>query len=164
MDWELLIEQIQSNWTAIVATFGVAGGGIWAVISNISKSKLGMNLTGLNTAFYNIETKVVSKVEALSKILYDKLEVFEERMKIAESQNLELKKENVLLANAVVELVSVANVPVQAKEKFYGGLNSLSIINEKVGEALNATIEVQKIAKTVELNKSQETIDKLSVV
>ena len=55
-------------------------------------------------------------------------------MKIAESQNLEPKKENVLLANAVVELVSVANVPVQAKEKFYGGLNSLSIINEKVGE------------------------------
>lgn len=164
MDWELLIEQIQSNWTAIVATFGVAGGGIWAVISNISKSKLGMNLTGLNTAFYNIETKVVSKVEALSKILYDKLEVFEERMKIAESQNLELKKENVLLANAVVELVSVANVPVQAKEKFYGGLNSLSIINEKVGEALNTTIEVQKISKTVELQRSQETIDKLSGV
>ncbi len=164
MDWELLIEQIQSNWTAIVATFGEAGGGIWAVISNISKSKLGMNLTGLNTAFYNIETKVVSKVEALSKILYDKLEVFEERMKIAESQNLELKKENVLLANAVVELVSVANVPVQAKEKFYGGLNSLSIINEKVGEALNTTIEVQKISKTVELQKSQETIDKLSGV
>jgi hypothetical protein len=164
MDWNLLIEQIQSNWTSIVATFGVAGGGIWAVISKIRQSKLFLNFDGLNKSFSNIESKVVSKVEALSKILYDKLEVFEERMKIAESQNLELKKENVLLANAVVELVSVANVPVQAKEKFYGGLNSLSIINEKVGEALNTTIEVQKISKTVELQKSQETIDKLSGV
>lgn len=164
MDWNLLIEQIQSNWTAIVATLGVSGGGLWAILSNISKSKLGSNLTSLNTAFYNIESKVVGKVEAFSKILYEKLEAFEQRMNIAESQNLELKKENVLLANAVVELVSVANVPVQAKEKFYGGLNSLSIINEKVGEALNATIEMQKIAKTVEVNKSQETIEKLSGV
>ena len=72
-------------------------------------------------------------------------------------KTLNFKKENVLLANAVVELVSVAN-PVQAKEKFYGGLNSLSIINEKVGEALNTTIEVQKISKTVELQKAKKPL------
>jgi NAD kinase len=162
--WESIIEWLNQNWTPFIATLGVGGGGLLVTLGNLSKAKLNLNVSSVMGKLTSLEGVVVQRIEKISKIVYDKLEAFEERMKIQEKENNTLKQENVMLANLVVEALSIANVPLQGKEKFYAGLNDISIINQKIAETLKATIDMSKIAKEQDLAKTKENIDKLSGV
>ena len=161
MDYNAVIQSITENWGAIMSTVVVGGGSIWALLSKIGANKFSSNLT-------RIESSMFKKFDAVGKTTFDVLTKVErvlsnvqDRVSIMEKANETLSKENLVLSNLVIEALSVAPIPLSAKEKFYGGIQDLTIVNDKVKDALLAIQEAQKVQKQVETQKEQDLYSKL---
>ena len=161
MDYNALIQSIMDNWGAIMATVVAGGGGIWALLSKISRNKFTHNLN-------SVEVSLFRKFDAVGKTTFEVLAKVEgalanveRRVAIMEQSNDALSKENLVLSNLVIEALSIANIPLSAKESFFGGIQDMVVVNDKVKSTLTSIIEAQKMQKQLDDKKGQEIYSKL---
>lgn len=161
MDYNAVIQSITENWSAIMSTILVGGGSFWALLNKISKNKF-------NHELGSFQSTVTRKFDAVGKTTFDVLSkvdksmsAMEQRISSMEKTNQVVSQENLVLSNLVVELMALAPIPLSAKEKFYGGIHDMTIINDKVKDALLAIQEAQKIQKQTQDKKETELYEKL---
>jgi hypothetical protein len=159
--WYDIINWASEQWVELVATGGVTVASIkWFVVDRITLSKKNLELGN----FKGIIQQVDTDVKAVSKVLYDKFEGFQSQLKEYESKVDAVTQENAVLANLLVQTLTVANIPVEAKQKFYEGLMQTVKINDAIKDTLHTVIEKQQqIQETIAI-ENIETAEKLSEV
>ena len=159
--WYDIINWASEQWVELVATGGVTVASIkWFVVDRITLSKKNLELGN----FKGIIQQVDTDVKAVSKVLYDKFEGFQSQLKEYEGKVDAVTQENAVLANLLVQTLTVANIPVEAKQKFYEGLMQTVKINDAIKDTLHTVIEKQQqIQETIAI-ENIETAEKLSEV
>lgn len=149
--WADIIQWASDQWVELVATGGVTVASIkWFIVDRITLTKKNLEVGN----FKGIVQQVDADVKAVSKVLYDKFEGFQDQLQQYEQKVDAVTQENSVLANLLVQTLSVANIPVDAKQKFYEGLMQATKINDAVKETLNTVIAKQQEAQ-VNLQKTQ---------
>ena len=142
--WADIIQWASDQWVELVATGGVTVASIkWFVVDRIALTKKNLEVGN----FKGVIQQVDADVKSISKVLYDKFEGFQGQLKEYEQKVDAVTQENSLLANLLVQTLSVANIPVEAKQKFYEGLMQATKINDAVRETLNTVIVKQQEAQ-----------------
>jgi len=159
--WADIIQWASDQWVELVATGGVTVASVkWFIVDRITLAKKNLELGN----FKGIVQQVDTDVKAVSKILYDKFEGFQSQLKEYEGKVEAVTQENAVLANLLVQTLTVANIPVEAKQKFYEGLMQTVKINDAIKETLHTVIEKQQqIQETLAVENTQ-TVEKLSEV
>lgn len=155
--WGSIIEFMNDQWVELVATGGVTIASIkWFVIDRITLTKKNLEVGNFKGVIQQVDTDV----KAISKVLYDKFEGFQDQLQQYEHKVDAVTQENTVLANLLVQTLSVANIPVDAKQKFYEGLMQATKINDTVKETLNAVIakqqEVQAQLEQTQVDNTQK--------
>lgn len=153
--WDSIIQFAQDSWVELMATGGVTIATIkWFIIDKINLAKKELDVINFKAKIQDVG----QDVKVVTKVLYDKFEEFQNEFEKQNAKIDSVTKENVLLANLAVQAISVANIPVDAKEKFFNSMVEAVKINDEIKKTLEIIIEKQK---EVQL-KSQETIDNTS--
>lgn len=147
--WDSIISFVESSWIELVTTSGVTFAGIkWFIVDKINLAKKEIDVVNFKAKIQDVG----QDVKVVTKVLYEKFEDFQKTFEGYQNKIDNVSKENVMLANLLVETLSVANIPVDAKEKFYKGLIDVAKINEDVKKTLEIVIE-----------KKQEDIQKIKL-
>lgn len=147
--WDSIISFVESSWIELVTTSGVTFAGIkWFIIDKINLAKKEIDVVNFKAKIQDVG----QDVKVVTKVLYEKFEDFQKTFEGYQNKIDNVSKENVMLANLLVETLSVANIPVDAKEKFYKGLIDVAKINDDVKKTLEIVIE-----------KKQEDIQKIKL-
>jgi hypothetical protein len=159
--WESIIQFAQDSWVELVTTSGVTLAGIkWFVVDKLNLAKKEVDVINFKAKIADVG----QDVKVVSKVLYDKFDEFKVQF---EQQNAKIElvtKENTMLANLAVQALAVANIPVDAKEKFFNSMMSTVNINEDIKNTLSSIINKQKETQVNIQENTQETIDKLKEV
>ena len=159
--WESIIQFAQDSWVELVTTSGVTLAGIkWFVVDKLNLAKKEVDVINFKAKIADVG----QDVKVVSKVLYDKFDEFKIQF---EQQNAKIElvtKENTMLANLAVQALAVANIPVDAKEKFFNSMMSTVNINEDIKNTLSSIINKQKETQVNIQENTQETIDKLKEV
>lgn len=159
--WADIIQWASDQWVELVATGGVTVASIkWFVIDRITLAKKNLEVGN----FKGVIQQVDADVKSISKVLYDKFEGFQGQLKQYEEKVDAVTKENAVLANLLVQTLSVANIPVEAKQKFYEGLMQATKINDAVKETLNTVIAKQQEAQAQLQQTQVDNTQKLNEV
>jgi hypothetical protein len=159
--WGELIQWVSDGWVELVATGGVTVASIkWFVVDRITLSKKNLELGN----FKGIIQQVDTDVKAVSKILYDKFEGFQTQLKEYEGKVDAVTQENAVLANLLVQTLTVANIPVEAKQKFYEGLMQTVKVNDAIKDTLHTVIEKQKQVQENLVVENTQNAEKLNEV
>ena len=159
--WADIIQWASDQWVELVATGGVTVASIkWFVVDRITLTKKNLEVGN----FKGVIQQVDADVKSISKVLYDKFEGFQGQLKEYEQKVDAVTQENALLANLLVQTLSVANIPVEAKQKFYEGLMQATKINDAVRETLNTVITKQQEAQTQLQQTQVDNTQKLNEV
>ncbi|NCU32927.1 MAG: hypothetical protein EOM23_08365 [Candidatus Moranbacteria bacterium] len=110
------------------------------------------------------EKKWLKRLDFVANETKDVKEKFDKAM----SQMSLLIKENSVkdeqiqvLSNLVVQTLSVSNIPVAQKEKFYNSLNSISVVSENTTQVLKGVIEQTKTLETQRQSNLNSSLEKL---
>jgi hypothetical protein len=153
--WDSVIQFAQESWIELVTTGGVSIAAIkWFVVDKINLAKKELDVINFKAKIQDVG----QDVKVVTKVLYDKFEEFQNEFEKQSVKIDSVTKENVMLASLAVQAISVANIPVDAKEKFFNSMVETVKINDEIKKTLEIIIEKQK---EVQL-KSQETIDNTS--
>lgn len=153
--WDSVIQFAQESWIELVTTGGVSIAAIkWFVVDKINLAKKEIDVINFKAKIQDVG----QDVKVVTKVLYDKFEEFQNEFEKQSVKIDSVTKENVMLASLAVQAISVANIPVDAKEKFFNSMVETVKINDEIKKTLEIIIEKQK---EVQL-KSQETIDNTS--
>ena len=153
--WDSIIQFAQDSWVELMATGGVSIAAIkWFIIDKINLAKKELDVINFKAKIQDVG----QDVKVVTKVLYDKFEEFQNEFEKQSAKIDSVTKENVMLANLAVQAISVANIPVDAKEKFFNSMVETVKINDEIKKTLEIIIEKQR---EVQL-KSQETIDNTS--
>lgn len=153
--WDSVIQFAQESWVELVTTGGVSIAAIkWFVVDKINLAKKELDVINFKAKIQDVG----QDVKVVTKVLYDKFEEFQKEFEKQSVKIDSVTKENVMLANLAVQAISVANIPVDAKEKFFNSMVETVKINDEIKKTLEIIIEKQK---EVQL-KSQKTIDNTS--
>lgn len=153
--WDSIIGFVETSWIELVTTSGVTLAGIkWFVIDKINLAKKDIDVINFKAKVQDVG----QDVKVVTKVLYEKFEDFQKTFESYQSKIDNVSKENVMLANLVVETLSVANIPVDAKEKFYKGLMEVAKINDDVKKTLEIVITKKK-EQVAAQQTEQEKID-----
>lgn len=153
--WDSVIQFTQESWVELVTTGGVSIAAIkWFVVDKINLAKKELDVINFKAKIQDVG----QDVKVVTKVLYDKFEEFQKEFEKQSVKIDSVTKENVMLANLAVQAISVANIPVDAKEKFFNSMVETVKINDEIKKTLEIIIEKQK---EVQL-KSQKTIDNTS--
>jgi len=159
--WYDIINWASEQWVELVATGGVTVASIkWFVVDRITLSKKNLELGN----FKGIIQQVDTDVKSVSKILYDKFEGFQSQLKEYEGKVDAVTQENAVLANLLVQTLTVANIPVEAKQKFYEGLMQTVKVNDAIKDTLHTVIEKQKQVQENLVVENTQNAEKLSEV
>jgi len=150
--WDSIIQFAQESWIELVTTSGVSIAAIkWFIVDKINLAKKELDVINFKAKIQDVG----QDVKVVTKVLYDKFEEFQNEFEKQSVKIDSVTKENVMLASLAVQAISVANIPVDAKEKFFNSMVETVKINDEIKKTLEIIIEKQK---EVQL-KSQETID-----
>jgi hypothetical protein len=159
--WVEIIQWASDQWVELVATGGVTVASIkWFVVDRITLAKKNLELGN----FKGIIQQVDTDVKSVSKILYDKFEGFQSQLKEYEGKVDAVTQENAVLANLLVQTLTVANIPVEAKQKFYEGLMQTVKINDAIKDSLHTVIEKQKQVQENLVVENTQNAEKLNEV
>jgi hypothetical protein len=159
--WVEIIQWASDQWVELVATGGVTVASIkWFVVDRITLAKKNLELGN----FKGIIQQVDTDVKSVSKILYDKFEGFQSQLKEYEGKVDAVTQENAVLANLLVQTLTVANIPVEAKQKFYEGLMQTVKINDAIKDTLHTVIEKQKQVQENLVVENTQNAEKLNEV
>lgn len=159
--WVEIIQWASDQWVELVATGGVTVASVkWFVVDRITLAKKNLELGN----FKGIIQQVDTDVKSVSKILYDKFEGFQSQLKEYEGKVDAVTQENAVLANLLVQTLTVANIPVEAKQKFYEGLMQTVKINDTIKDTLHTVIEKQKQVQENLVVENTQNAEKLNEV
>lgn len=159
--WEQIINLVTEQWVELVATGGVTIASIkWFVVDRIALTKKNLEVGN----FKGVIQQVDADVKSISKVLYDKFEGFQEQLQQYEQKVDAATQDNALLANLLVQALSVANIPVDAKQKFYEGLMQATKINDAIRQTLNTIIVKQQEAQAKLQQTQTDNTQKLNEV
>lgn len=159
--WDSIIQFAQDAWIEIVATGGVTAATIkWFIVDKINLAKKELDVINFKAKIQDVS----QDVKVVTKVLYDKFEDFQKTVEGYQGKLDNVTKENVMLANLVVETLSVANIPVDAKEKFYAGLINISKINDDVKNTLQIVLDKKKKEQEQNQTVTQDLTNKLDEV
>lgn len=158
--WETIIGWVNEQWVAITSTGALGLIGLKTfVLDKLSLAKKTEEYSALSGT-------VIAKDQATSA----KIEVIYEQNKALLNENKELKASILNLTSVVekftsltVQALSVANVPVQAKEGYYNALLETVAVPKTVLDNLKNTVDLQKLvqdAKTTVNSKITEVLKK----
>ncbi len=161
MNWETIIQTLTNNWAELGITgVGLMAGFKWFITDKITQGKNSLDYNLLRSQVGTFDKSFGTKLE----VVFNKVETLSNLVQSLTKENA-IKDEQVnVLSNLVVEALSVANVPLANKDKFYAGLNQVSIINANVSEALKGIIDTQKETKQTQDNTNQVLMDSLKGV
>jgi hypothetical protein len=159
--WETIIQFAEEQWVGLMTTGGVTLASIkWFVLDKINFAKKEADVVNFKSKINDVG----QDVKVVSKVLYEKFEDLQGKF---EEQSLKIEaitKENVMLANLAVQALSVATIPVEAKEKFFNAMVETVKINEDVKKTFGIILEKQKETQDNIQENIQETASKLDEV
>lgn len=159
--WTDIITWVSDQWVELVATGGVTVASIkWFIVDRITLAK-----EQLRVADFSGKVREVGEdVRAVSKVLYEKFEDFQSKLETYEGKVSSLAEENTVLSNLLVQTLTVANIPLEAKQNFYESLMTLDKVNDVAKETLRIAIQKQVDAQQSVTQKTEDTSKKLSEV
>jgi lipopolysaccharide biosynthesis regulator YciM len=159
--WNEIIAWANEQWTAIASTGALGLIGIKTFILDKINLKRNANDYGI------LQKQVVATEQTTSaqiEVIYEKFELVSKKLdeQIAKMESvIEMNKQ---VIDATVSALSVANVPLQAKEKFHASLTQIDGSSKKIIESLKETINVQKYAQEIQAKATQLINDKIKTL
>lgn len=156
--WETVINWVNQNVAELFSGGALAIIAVKTFISdklNFLKNK--EEYKALAETVVTNETQTTTQVEVIyeqNNLLKTKVETLENQLKI---QNENIEK----LINLQVQTLSVANVPLQAKETYFNALMETVKPSATVMESLKSGIDLQRLAQEAQAKVSNSIIDKL---
>ena len=159
--WETIVSFAQEQWVGLMTTGGVTIASIkWFVLDKINFAKKESDVVNFKSKINDVG----QDVKVVSKVLYEKFEDLQDNFEKQSVKIEAITKENVMLANLVVQTLSVAVVPVEAKEKFFNAMMETVKINEEVKQSFKIILDKQKEHQEKIQDNIQETASKLDGV
>jgi hypothetical protein len=159
--WETIVSFAQEQWVGLMTTGGVTIASIkWFVLDKINFAKKESDVVNFKSKINDVG----QDVKVVSKVLYEKFEDLQDKFEKQSVKIEAITKENVMLANLVVQTLSVAVVPVEAKEKFFNAMMETVKINEEVKQSFKIILDKQKEHQEKIQDNIQETASKLDGV
>lgn len=149
--WESIIEFLNNSWLEVTATSGIGLMGFkWLVLDKIKNNKLNLDFVSLRD---NLSTKV-DKVFTSIDIVFERVEKLTGIVENLTKENAIKDEQIVALSDLVVQSLSIANVPLDQKSKFYDNLNRISIVSDNTKKVLQGVVAGEK--QIVEINENIE--------
>jgi hypothetical protein len=159
--WETIVSFAQEQWVGLMTTGGVTIASVkWFVLDKINFAKKETDVVNFKSKINDVG----QDVKVVSKVLYEKFEDLQDNFEKQSVKIEAITKENVMLANLVVQTLSVAVIPVEAKEKFFNAMMETVKINEEVKQSFKIILDKQKENQEKIQDNIQETASKLDGV
>lgn len=159
--WETIVSFAQEQWVGLMTTGGVTIASVkWFVLDKINFAKKETDVVNFKSKINDVG----QDVKVVSKVLYEKFEDLQDNFEKQSVKIEAITKENVMLANLVVQTLSVAVIPVEAKEKFFNAMMETVKINEEVKQSFKIILDKQKEHQEKIQDNIQETASKLDGV
>jgi hypothetical protein len=159
--WETIVSFAQEQWVGLMTTGGVTIASVkWFVLDKINFAKKESDVVNFKSKINDVG----QDVKVVSKVLYEKFEDLQDNFEKQSVKIEAITKENVMLANLVVQTLSVAVIPVEAKEKFFNAMMETVKINEEVKQSFKIILDKQKENQEKIQDNIQETASKLDGV
>jgi hypothetical protein len=159
--WETIVSFAQEQWVGLMTTGGVTIASVkWFVLDKINFAKKESDVVNFKSKINDVG----QDVKVVSKVLYEKFEDLQDNFEKQSVKIEAITKENVMLANLVVQTLSVAVIPVEAKEKFFNAMMETVKINEEVKQSFKIILDKQKEHQEKIQDNIQETASKLDGV
>jgi hypothetical protein len=159
--WETVVSFVEEQWVGLMTTGGLTMASVkWFVLDKINFAKKESDVVNFKSKINDVG----QDVKVVSKVLYEKFEDLQDKFEKQSVKIEAITKENVMLSNLVVQTLSVAVVPVEAKEKFFNSMMETVKINEEVKQSFKAILDKQKENQEKIQENIQETASKLDGV
>jgi hypothetical protein len=159
--WETVVSFVEEQWVGLMTTGGLTMASVkWFVLDKINFAKKESDVVNFKSKINDVG----QDVKVVSKVLYEKFEDLQDKFEKQSVKIEAITKENVMLSNLVVQTLSVAVVPVEAKEKFFNSMMETVKINEEVKQSFKAILDKQKENQEKTQENIQETASKLDGV
>lgn len=159
MDWNSIIQWFNEQWVAISSTSVL---GILSIKTFIlDKLNLNKNVSGYSA----LQTTVIAKENehtAQLEIIYDEFKKLNARLDVQNEKIDKVLVQNAQFTSLITQTLSMANVPLQAKESFLQNLKSIDVVNLQTLESLKQTLDVQKIAQDLQAKATQVITEKIN--
>lgn len=155
-----IIEWINQRYVEITATGLTSYIVVRDIVKSIISRKVTDNFDGLKNVVQNS-----SKAQALrDKVVFEKVDALESQLlkerELSFAKDLQIQQ----LTELNVTALSVANVPLQAKENFSKSISSISNLSENTKKTLQQSIEVQKQALEQQAKDKQDAFERLKEI
>ena len=159
--WETIVSFVEEQWVGLMTTGGLTMASVkWFVLDKINFAKKESDVVNFKSKINDVG----QDVKVVSKVLYEKFEDLQDNFEKQSVKIEAITKENVMLSNLVVQTLSVAVVPVEAKEKFFNSMMETVKINEEVKQSFKVILDKQKENQENIQDNIQETASKLDGV
>jgi hypothetical protein len=159
--WETIVSFVEEQWVGLMTTGGLTMASVkWFVLDKINFAKKESDVVNFKSKINDVG----QDVKVVSKVLYEKFEDLQDNFEKQSVKIEAITKENVMLSNLVVQTLSVAVVPVEAKEKFFNSMMETVKINEEVKQSFKVILDKQKENQEKTQENIQETASKLDGV
>jgi hypothetical protein len=159
--WETVVSFVEEQWVGLMTTGGLTMASVkWFVLDKINFAKKESDVVNFKSKINDVG----QDVKVVSKVLYEKFEDLQDKFEKQSVKIEAITKENVMLSNLVVQTLSVAVVPVEAKEKFFNSMMETVKINEEVKQSFKVILDKQKENQEKTQENIQETASKLDGV
>jgi len=159
--WETVVSFVEEQWVGLMTTGGLTMASVkWFVLDKINFAKKESDVVNFKSKINDVG----QDVKVVSKVLYEKFEDLQDNFEKQSVKIEAITKENVMLANLVVQTLSVAVIPVEAKEKFFNAMMETVKINEEVKQSFKIILDKQKEHQEKIQDNIQETASKLDGV
>jgi hypothetical protein len=159
--WETIVSFVEEQWVGLMTTGGLTMASVkWFVLDKINFAKKESDVVNFKSKINDVG----QDVKVVSKVLYEKFEDLQDKFEKQSVKIEAITKENVMLSNLVVQTLSVAVVPVEAKEKFFNSMMETVKINEEVKQSFKVILDKQKENQEKIQDNIQETASKLDGV
>lgn len=158
MDWNTIIAWASEQWAGIASTGALGLIAVKAfVFDKLNLNKSAESYTTLQSAVLSTEKQNTAQLE----IIYDEFQKISKKLEEQIKTTQQVVTANAQLIDLNIQTLTVANVPVQAKETFYNVLQQIGITNNQVLESLKTSIDLQKIAQTLQEKTTQIVTEKI---
>jgi hypothetical protein len=159
--WETIVSFVEEQWVGLMTTGGLTMASVkWFVLDKINFAKKESDVVNFKSKINDVG----QDVKVVSKVLYEKFEDLQDNFEKQSVKIEAITKENVMLSNLVVQTLSVASIPVEAKEKFFNSMMETVKINEEVKQSFKVILDKQKENQEKIQDNIQETASKLDGV
>ena len=159
--WTEAWNWINAQWAEIASTgaLGILTAKAF-IFDKIGLSKKTEDFTSLK----NVVTTSEQATSASLDVIYEKFEALSMKMDRVLEENQALRKINEEFKALTIQTLSIANVPLQGKTRYFEGLQSVVSGNSFSMDSFKELLDVQTLANQVKEEVSNSIIDKVKGV